>query len=156
MEKLFVPRKKDTDAVVTECIRRGMPRIKHMFRAYQGIHDENDQLSDFLYGVALGLKKVKHWRMGDPIEFLVRNGIYYLRTRKFRAFQKKFIIRCECGKRLKMSQKPCHGTMETRSVDRLEYHIDFADPLAVQNSRGLLGVKTIQDGFGDWQTRHAL
>ena len=30
--------------------------------------------------------------------------------------RRNLVIRCQCGKRLRMSQKPCHGTMDDRQV----------------------------------------
>jgi len=155
MKDTTVFRKADVNAVVEECLKRGLPRIREKFHSYQGIHDTEDQTSDFLYGVALGLKKVK-WSIGDPIEFLVNNGIFYLRTRRFRAFKKKFSITCECGKPLKMSQKPCHGTMESRSVQRREHIIDFTDLLATEESGGkLIEGGQSRQGFSDWMDRHS-
>jgi hypothetical protein len=91
--------------VVTECRERGVRRFPE---PYPTIFDREDQISAFLYGVTLALYKVD-WAKGDPIEFLVNNGIWYLRTQQYRAMGKRMIFKCEgCGRRLYIGDPPCH------------------------------------------------
>jgi hypothetical protein len=88
------------------------------FKILPGIYDENDQDSDFLEGVVLGLRRLRRnkWKAQDPVKFLVRNGLWQVRYRRYRAMKRRLLITCQCGKRLRMSQKPCHGTMADRQV----------------------------------------
>lgn len=101
----------DTSRVVKRCLAVGR---KYLPKEYPGIYCDSDILSDFLYGVHKGLKKIK-WDIGDPIFFLVRNGLYQVRKKRIRACDKFLISRCSvCKKKIKFSDKPCHGrTKET-------------------------------------------
>ncbi len=131
--------------IVQECLAKGR---KFFPRPLMHIHDQSDQESDFLYGVALGLKKI-NWEIGDPKQFLIRNGIFYLRMKRFRAMRRKFLIRCECGCKLRMSQKPCHGTMDTRTVISREIVMDPCDFILDSQLTRMIHKKRYR--FGSWK-----
>lgn len=107
------------DELVRKCLRIG----KRYFPApLYGIYDRDDAESDFMYGVVvLGLKK-PWWKAGDPTKFLVNNGLWTVRRRRYRVFSRRMQVLCRCGRRLKMNnhtgsfQRPCHGTMADRIV----------------------------------------
>ena len=116
------------------------------FPALPGIHDEADQESDFMEGVAIGVRKMRKdsWHPEDPIKFLVKNGLWRLRLRRWRAMRRKLVIQCQCGKRLRMSQKPCHGTMDDRRIRGRECPIGSTiDMVSIENElvRKALGTR---------------
>jgi len=128
----------EINAVVQTCLQRGKKRFPRIFPS---IYNAEDALSDFLYGVAIGIKKVKQWERADPIAFLVQNGIYSIRVRRFRALGKRLIISCECGKRLKMSQAPCHGTKDTRMIHAGECYV------GVSPERPMVGIESFREDY---------
>jgi hypothetical protein len=110
------PSPKRVKEYVAACLKIG-PKL--FPKPLPTVQDEADQKSDFMYGILLGLRAMrrkKKWEVGDPIKFLLRNGIWTVRRKRYRLIARRLQILCKCGKRLKISQEPCHGTMGDRIV----------------------------------------
>lgn len=101
-----------TDDIVRACFALGKKRFPQPLPT---VYDRVDQESDFMLGLVLGSKK-KWWKADNPVLFLTNNGLWTIRRRRYRLMSQKMNILCECGKKLKISQQPCHGTMDTRTV----------------------------------------
>lgn len=110
----------DTNAVVKRCLEVGK---KYLPKESPTIYNRHDVLSDFLYGVHRGLKKIK-WDIGDPIFYLVQSGLFKVREKRKRAFQRFLTSRCECcAKKIKFMDKPCHGL--TKEIFEIELVTDL-------------------------------
>jgi len=131
----------DIASVFTECLRRAKRRFP---KSLPSIFDEQDLISAWSYGFYLGWLKVD-WNRGDPLEFLIANGIFYMRTLRYRTLAKKNIITCAvCGGRMKMSQKVCgkklrddsicSGTEEDRQMQLAEVSDEFIENRADYSS----------------------
>ena len=101
-----------TDEIVRACFQLGK---KHFPKPWPTIYDRADQTSDFMLGLVHGSKR-RWWKAEDPVKFLVKYGVWAIRRRRYRLLSQKFNILCMCGKKLKISQKPCHGTMADRVI----------------------------------------
>ena len=100
----------DTSQVVKRCLEIGN---KYLPKESPCIYNRHDIISDFLVGVRKGLAKVR-WEIGDPIFFLVRNGLFQVRKNRIRAFNKRLIVHCgTCGQRIDFDDPPCHGSSKT-------------------------------------------
>jgi hypothetical protein len=107
---------KRMEALVSIAIKKGR---RYFPRPLPSIHDAADQESDFLYGVVWGLKKARKRTFKNDeaiVQFLINNGIWTVRRRRYYQMRRKLQIFCVCGKQLRMSQKPCHGTLGDRVV----------------------------------------
>jgi hypothetical protein len=111
--------------LVSESLKQGR---KYFPRPLANIQDREDQESDFLYGVALGLVKARRrsfrLRSRSLVQYLVNNGIWTLRRKRFRSMRRKFVYFCQCGKQLGFNQKPCHGTMRDRVIEPFVVTVD--------------------------------
>ena len=129
-------KEEDMAEIVDKCIAKG----KGMFpKPLPNIHDAADQLSDFLYGIQLGMRKVRA-NSKDIVMYLTTQGIYYLRCKRYKALRKDMAVWCECGKKLNtIESKPCHGTMKTRTLHVKEMCVDYDEWSIEEDSSGLQG-----------------
>lgn len=112
---------------VDELVRKCLSIGRRYFPApLYGIYDHDDAESDFMYGVVvLGLKK-PWWKASDPTKFLINNGLWTVRRRRYRVFSRRLQVLCQRGHRLKMNrktgvyQRPCHGTLADRVIKAKE------------------------------------
>lgn len=126
--------------LVSKSLQQGR---KYFPQPLANIQDREDQESDFLYGVALGLTKMRRRRFRlkrgrNPVQYLVNNGMWTLRRKRVYFMRKRLVIHCQCGKRLKFSQKPCHGTMADRDVQAFIFTTDNDDWLALFDGRKIV------------------
>lgn len=91
--------------IVMKCLFIGRKRFPI---SYPGIFDRNDIESAFMQGINDGLRRIQ-WDKGDPIQYLIASGIWRMRTERYRSMNKKFIIKCSCGRILDMGKYPCHN-----------------------------------------------
>ena len=78
------------------------------FIEYPGIFDRDDIESEFLIGVHDGLCRVD-WTKGNPMIYLMRSGLWRMRTYRYRALKKRAVAVCTgCGKALGWNEQPCH------------------------------------------------
>ncbi len=105
-----------------ELLNRCLTKGRHILpKPYPTIYDQADQLSDFAYGLILGMNKMHKYpsNLSDEkrIEYLIRNALLYVKAKRFKALRKNLVMFCQCGKRLSkrinsFSQvRPCHGTV---------------------------------------------
>jgi len=106
----------NTDIILQRCLQKAETVLP---RPYPTTYDRQDQLSDFAYGLLLGLKKVKReWTEEQCIKFAINNAVFYVRAKQFKAMKKRVMIFCKNGHKIPRtfngigSIRPCCGTVQ--------------------------------------------
>jgi hypothetical protein len=139
----------DTDILLRQCLQRA---TRVLPKPMPTIYDLQDELSDFAYGLVLGLRKMKQsWSDEKRVEYLVSNAVYHVRAKRFKAMRKGLILTCKRGHPIPRNKdfngfgtvRPCCGEREEMTVSM--FVTCFGDYTLTQLSEERIKVPHVDD-----------